>query len=605
MITLRNLKIQYNQLLLHDTNLSFYRGQVSLISGKSGIGKTSLLYRIGLVSNRLDYEMEIEDTKVHALNEKQISDIRRYQIGFVLQEKDMLDHLDVFGNLSYYSLMAGKSMTQEDAKELLQHVSLQIPFTQDVKTLSLGERQRLAIACSLIKNPDIILMDEPTSSLDQHNEELILQILANLAHCQNKYVIIASHSQKAIDIADWIYTFENKQIQTTKQGKREETYAPQKASQKIPFVKPYMKQYLHQYRYMQILMTAIITLTFLISYFLYVFFQQNIQKDQKLLYQNFDKQLYVVDTKDFLYIDSGIHPFIIHDSSAKPYIKAVMNEYPEIELVPYFDSNDFSDKVNAIFHTQATHGLYVSKEAEQILGNKVSIDKDNFSFSLDLYEYTHEGLQIHTISQQLPVNGTLKKGVKNHYTKPGKAYIYIYEPTITTLYTSVADSHQYAGYTFIYHDINELKQAKIDFEKAGYFVNDKFIEIDAVDSIIANYEKIQNKILIVLFILSFILMHAICIHLFYRRRKEMAILKLNGISNSELHNIFMSEYTIESFIAVIISILTCFILLLVFRAIYWNMIFINILFIFLSFLSIACLYAIFMKKLTVENELRE
>lgn len=604
MITLKNLKIQYDQLLLYDTNLSFYRGQVSLILGKSGIGKTSLLYRIGLISNHLDYEMEIDDTKVHTLNEKQISDLRRYQFSFVLQEKDILEHLDVFGNLSYYALMVGKSMTKEDAKDLLQQVSLQIPFTQDVSTLSLGERQRLAIACTLIKNPDIILMDEPTASLDQHNEELIFQILTKLAHEQNKYVIIASHSQKAIDIADWIYTFENKQIQITKEGKKEEIDIPQKTYQKVSFVKPYMKQYLHQYRYMQILMTALITLTLCISYFLFGFFQHNKQKNQDLLYQNFDKQLYVVDNKEFLSIDSGMHPFTMNDSSAKPYIKAVMNEYPDIEFVPYFDSNDFSDKVHASFHTQATHGLYVSKEAEQLIGNQISIDKDNFSFSLDLYELKQNGLQVHTVSQKLPVNGILKKGVKNHYTKPGKAYIYIYEPTLASLYASVADSNKFAGYTFIYHDIDELKQAKSDFENAGYYVNDKFIEIDAIDTIIAHYKQIQSKILIVLFILSFILMNVICVHLFYRRRKEMAILKLNGISNLELHNIFMSEYTLESFLAIVISCLICFILILGFHTIYWNMIFINILFILLSFLSIAGLYALFMKKLTVENELR-
>ena len=261
MITLKKLKIEYDRLLLNDTNLIFYRGQVSLISGKSGIGKTSLLYRIGLASTHLDYEMEIDDIQVHTLSEKQISDIRRYQIGFVLQEKDILEHLDVFGNLSYYALMVGKSLTEHEAKSLLEQVSLHVPFTQDVMTLSLGERQRLAIACSLVKDPDIMIMDEPTASLDQQNEDLIFQILTNLAHDQNKYVIIASHSLKAMEVADWIYMFQDTQIKVSKKGKHEEIKCSQKAHSKASFVGTYIKQYLHQYRYMQVMMTFIIELT--------------------------------------------------------------------------------------------------------------------------------------------------------------------------------------------------------------------------------------------------------------------------------------------------------------------------------------------------------
>lgn len=604
MITLTNLKIQYDRLLLQDTNLTFYPGQVSLISGKSGIGKTSLLYRIGLASNRFDYEMAIDDIKIHTLNEKKINDIRRYRIGFVLQEKDLLEHLDVFGNLSYYALMVGKSLKQQEAKELLHQVSLYVPFTQDIMTLSLGERQRLAIACSLVKNPDIILMDEPTASLDQHNEELILQILKDLAHKQNKYVIIASHSQRAMDIADWIYTFHNCHIEITKQGELNEFKTPNKQPQEVSFVKPYMKQYLHKYRYLQIMMICIIALTFLISYFLYTFFQQNINKEKELLYQQFDKQLYIVDRKENIYIDEGIHPFKLEDTSAKPYIKAVLNDYPEIEVIPYFDSNNFSDKVSVSFYTTATHGVYVSKEAEELLGNQVSIYKDGFTFFINLYEFSSEGIQNHILSQQLPVNGILKKGVKNHYTKPGHAYIYIYEPILTNFYSSVAHSDQYAGYTCLYENIEELKQAKIDFENKGYFVNDKFIELESVEAIIQHTNDIQNKSLAVLYIISFILMNAICIYLFYQRRKEMALLKLNGIRSKELHNIFMKEYSLEAFIAILIGYLISIGIFLLFHIFHIKMIFINTLFILLALLFISIIYILLIHHLTVENELR-
>lgn len=604
MITLKKLKIEYDRLLLEDTNLIFYRGQVSLISGKSGIGKTSLLYRIGLASTHLDYEMEIDDIQVHTLNEKQISDIRRYQIGFVLQEKDILEHLDVFGNLSYYALMVGKSLTEQDAKSLLEQVSLHVPFTQDVMTLSLGERQRLAIACSLVKDPDIIIMDEPTASLDQQNEDFIFQILTNLAHDENKYVIIASHSLKAMEVADWIYTFQDTQMKVSKEGKHEEIKCSQKAHQKAYFVGTYIKQYLHQYRYMQVMMTFIIILTFSISYFLYAFFQQSIQHQQEILYKQFDKQLYVVDQKENLHIDEGMHPFTMDNPAGKPYMKAIMSEYPDIEIVPYFDESDFSDKVNAWFTMASTHGIYISEEAKQILGEQVSVYKDNFNFSIDLYELNEKSMKTHKVSYQLPVNGILKKGVKNHYTKPGHAYVYIYEPTLASLYSSVASTKQYPGYTFIYHDIDELKQAKNEFEKAGYYVNDDFIEIDSVEAIISQYDGIRNKIFIVLYVISFILMNAICVHLFYRRRKEMAILKLNGISNQELRHIFMLEYAVEAFSGICISSLICVALSFLHKTFYIKLIILNILFFVVVFWCVAFMCALLIKRLTVENELR-
>lgn len=221
-----------------------------------------------------------------------------------------------------------------------------------------------------------------------------------------------------------------------------------------------------------------------------------------------------------------------------------------------------------------------------------------------MYEFSSEGIQNHILSQQLPVNGILKKGVKNHYTKPGHAYIYIYEPILTNFYSSVAHSDQYAGYTCLYENIEELKQAKIDFENKGYFVNDKFIELESVEAIIQHTNDIQNKSLAVLYIISFILMNAICIYLFYQRRKEMALLKLNGIRSKELHNIFMKEYSLEAFIAILIGYLISIGIFLLFHIFHIKMIFINTLFILLALLFISIIYILLIHHLTVENELR-
>lgn len=220
MIHISHLTVEYDKKIFDNQSINFYPKQVSLIMGESGVGKTSLLYRIGLLSH-IDYEMEINGLKIHEMNDKELSDIRRYHIGFVLQEKDIIENFNVYENICFYGNMVGRQIDEKQAKELLEFVSLDIPFQQDVMTLSLGERQRLAIACVLAKNPDIFIFDEPTSSLDSYNQDIIFNIIQKLAHQYHKYVIISSHSPKAIEYADWIYHLENQHIEIQRKSQEE------------------------------------------------------------------------------------------------------------------------------------------------------------------------------------------------------------------------------------------------------------------------------------------------------------------------------------------------------------------------------------------------
>lgn len=97
---------------------------------------------------------------------------RRSRISYVLQENSLLPHLDVTDTLQYFVSIHDKVLTDDDIDECLDRIHLDVSSSQNVMMLSLGERQRLSIACALISDPQVLILDEPTASLDYDNEIL-------------------------------------------------------------------------------------------------------------------------------------------------------------------------------------------------------------------------------------------------------------------------------------------------------------------------------------------------------------------------------------------------------------------------------------------------
>lgn len=215
MLTLKNIKIEYDgRILLKQDELTFNPGRVYVICGESGCGKTSLLYQLGLLSQYsfVDYYYNHQHITTHKDKEW----LRKNIIGYVFQDKNLQDDLNVYQNLACFRMISGKKMTEEKAKELLETVGLAIPLTRQVTTLSGGEKQRLAIACALAKNSQIIIADEPTSSLDEKNKENIVRILERLATEFNKLIIVASHDQCFLKSKNRLYLIHEQKIQSDK-----------------------------------------------------------------------------------------------------------------------------------------------------------------------------------------------------------------------------------------------------------------------------------------------------------------------------------------------------------------------------------------------------
>ena len=191
--------------VLRDINLSFELGKSYAIKGKSGSGKTTLLSLISGLEKK--YEGEI----LYNGNDLAKMDLDKYRnsdIGIVFQSYNLLPQFTAEENIILSMDISNVKDVdkKEKALELMKQVGLNKSLAKRrVLKLSGGEQQRIAIARSLSYNPKIIIADEPTGNLDKETENEILKIFNNLAHKENKCVIIVTHSPNVCDSVDQVY----------------------------------------------------------------------------------------------------------------------------------------------------------------------------------------------------------------------------------------------------------------------------------------------------------------------------------------------------------------------------------------------------------------
>ena len=164
MINLKEINIHYkDKIILKNSEFKAYRKEVTVITGESGSGKTSLLYLLGLISKQKCIYL-YDDKRINNQNEQEEANIRKQKIGYLFQDKSLHSHLSIKENLELFARLANISYNDELALSILKEVDLSIDLNKNVQLLSGGQKQRLAIACLLIKNPDILICDEPTSN---------------------------------------------------------------------------------------------------------------------------------------------------------------------------------------------------------------------------------------------------------------------------------------------------------------------------------------------------------------------------------------------------------------------------------------------------------
>ncbi|MGB9729513.1 MAG: ABC transporter ATP-binding protein [Thermoprotei archaeon] len=195
LIELSNIWKRYGTTeVLKDINLKVNESDFISIRGKSGVGKTTLLKIIGLLEQPDKGEVKLFGKPISNLNDDEKSELRLHHIGFVFQFFNLIPSLTILENIELPLALAGinKQQRKQKAEELLKHFGLMNLTNRFPETLSGGERQRVAIIRALVNNPKIILADEPTSSLDDENSELVIKLLATINKEKKVTIIITT-----------------------------------------------------------------------------------------------------------------------------------------------------------------------------------------------------------------------------------------------------------------------------------------------------------------------------------------------------------------------------------------------------------------------------
>ncbi len=194
---------------LKDANFEIKKGEVVVILGPSGAGKTTLLNILGAMDTATSGSYYLSNKNVTKMNEKELVKVRREDIGFVFQFYNLMPNLNAYENVY---LAASLVKNPYDVHKILELVGLKEREKNFPSQLSGGEQQRVAIARALVKNPTLLLCDEPTGALDSKTGAQIISLLLKVAKEQKKTVIIVTHNRAISVIADRIIRVQDGKI---------------------------------------------------------------------------------------------------------------------------------------------------------------------------------------------------------------------------------------------------------------------------------------------------------------------------------------------------------------------------------------------------------
>ncbi len=205
MIELDNITRSFGSLqVLKGISLNIERGEVVSITGPSGAGKTTLLQIMGSLDKPDGGKVLYDGQDITRMSEKEISAFRNRHIGFVFQFHQLLPEFTALENITIPMLIAGQGMRQANAraKELLQLLGLADRANHKPSELSGGEKQRIAVARALANQPDVILADEPSGSLDTKNKEELHKLFFSLRDQLGQTFVIVTHDESLAAMTD-------------------------------------------------------------------------------------------------------------------------------------------------------------------------------------------------------------------------------------------------------------------------------------------------------------------------------------------------------------------------------------------------------------------
>lgn len=595
MIELKDICIEYDRVILDHASISIPAHSITLIRGKSGSGKTALLYCISLMDTKSKYQYYYDH---RLIGEKDRNNIRKECISYVLQENDLLAHLDVRGTLQYFAHIHNKHLSDKDIQDYLDKMHLDVTLKQNVMTLSLGERQRLSIATALVSNPQVLVLDEPTASLDHENEIEIYNILKELS--THMTIVLASHSEESMRYADVVYTLENNQLSVNSSMISDDSCGEGVISQvDHKFYKEYVKDYVKHYSFMYVLMMMVFILSLVSGQMILGIINHSREQGMQMLIGQLENKAIITKDKHS-YVDQDYSHFIkIDDKNTFPLYKIYTQiEGEDVYLVPYFKDDDLSKYIDRNIQETKT-GIYMDNESYYLLNQGLSDNRVN----LDLYITDQNGM--HQTSYTFDMNGVFRNNKKVHYVSKSQRYIYVPYSILQDIYKQSECTPRYIGYIIKTDTYDELNKLVDYYESKGYRINDSFTDREAMNSLDSYYKNMMFTFAGVILVISVLIDIVLESHLLMQRKKELVLLLISGLLKKDLQRISMVETLGSISIVVVSSTLISSIMSLILGT--FNMVTLSsmtVLFIIILLIERMVLQNKFINKLNIVDELR-
>lgn len=575
MIEMKHINLSFkDKALFVDQEIKIDSGKITLITGESGSGKSTLLFELARLTDYADKEYIYENEKMSDLDEESF----RRKIAFVFQDCRLFNDLSVIQNIEFFSQLGEVEFKKDKMMNLLDELDLNIDLNGEVKVLSGGQKQRLLILCCMMKDPEIIFLDEPTAYLDDVNRRRMRKIIYDLCYKYHKTVVIASHDLDMLEIADKHYHIESQQILLKKNIiKENKNLIARKTIQTFP-----LNYYLHAQKSNKVHYKRNIIISFLMIIMTYMMcFQAYYQKEtERMINKAIDNELRIS------YKDGGN----AYDMAGTPVSRTLVQDLSQNNMIqnisPFFEwnvahmtVNDSSFKETVVIQPYYKKMKTVKRSNDPVFSiDKQKINTDKIYISYSLYQKIKGHIHLTGTMQVLKNNefefveipfelsnaDIVDKDIGNRYTKSTENIIYISQNLYQKIINQCIPDASYQSNVYILK-INSYKniQAVTDFIKK----HDQQIKVyNPVSSTILNqttsfgFEMIYNfsKIIFILFVLSCFIIGIFDV---VTRRYQYALLLVNGFNKKQCLKLILKErinYCLLSIVLAQVSVMGIF-----------------------------------------------